>query len=86
MTDVDKYINAIHNSTLKGLARKLRRNAKRALPKAVESMKMRVPNYSIDGKNIASIADYSNQLVFLSGSKANLKMLEGTGKGMRTSR
>ncbi len=46
---------------------------------------MGVPTYSVNGKGIASIADYSRHinLYFFQGAKLSSKLLQGTGKGMR---
>jgi len=85
MTDVDEYIDAIDDPNLRRLASKVRRIARNALPQALESMKWGVPNYSIDGENIASITSHSKHinLYFFEGAKLSSTLLQGTGKRMR---
>jgi hypothetical protein len=85
MSDVDKYIDAIHDSNLRVLAKKVRRIVRKALPDALESLKWGVPNYSMNGNIVASIGDYSKHLnlYFRQGAKLTSKLLEGSGKGMR---
>lgn len=85
MTDVDEYIGAIENPRLCSLTKKVRRVITKALPRALESVKMGIPNYSVDGKNIAAIADYGKHvnLYFFQGAQLSSDLLQGTGKGMR---
>ena len=84
MTDVDAYIANLDPSIRK-LAEKVRSLTARALPGALESLKMGIPTYSINGISVAAIADYTHHinLYFFSGAKLSSTLLEGTGKGMR---
>jgi hypothetical protein len=85
VTNVDEYIGSIEDPKLRRLLGKVRRIVRKALPDALESMKWGVPNYSIDGKNVASITDYGNyvNLYFFQGAKLSSTLLQGTGKRMR---
>jgi hypothetical protein len=67
------------------MAKRIRAIIKNALLDATESLKMGIPNYSINKESIAAIADYTNHLSlnFFSGAKLSSKLLQGTGKGMR---
>ena len=80
-----QYIEKIKEPELKRLAKKLRSIIREALPEAEETIKMGVPCYLINGKMIATIADYSKHvnLYFFKGTKLSSKILEGTGKGLR---
>jgi hypothetical protein len=84
MTDVDAYIANLDPSIRK-LAEKVRSVTTRALPSALESLKMGIPTYSINGISIAAIADYTHHinLYFFSGAKLSSTLLEGTGKRIR---
>lgn len=81
---VSAYIEKM-DPNLKGIAKRLRTIISKAIPQAEERIWMGVPNYSIDGSAILSIADYSHHinLYFLFGAKLRSKLLEGRGKGMR---
>jgi hypothetical protein len=85
MTAVDEYFSAIDDQKLRALAKKLRQIVKKTLPNALDLIKMGVPNYSIDGKGVACIVDYSRHvnLYFFQGAKLSSEILQGTGKGMR---
>lgn len=85
MNEAEAYISKIEDPKLRSLAKKVRSIVKSALPGAVESIKMGIPNYSIDERGIACIADYTKHinLYFLQGARLSSERLEGTGKGMR---
>ncbi len=85
MTTVDGYVEGIRDQNLRTIVSKLRSISKKSIPRAIESIKWGHPNYSINGKNIASMSEQSKyvNLYFFSGAKLSSKLLEGTGKGMR---
>jgi hypothetical protein len=84
MSSVDAYIANIDPS-LRALAEDVRLITKTAVPDASESLKMGIPTFSLDGVNVAAIADYNHHinLYFFSGAKLTSKLLEGTGRSMR---
>jgi hypothetical protein len=85
LSTVEEYIAGINDPKLRVLIKKLRSVLVKSLPQAIESLKWDMPNYSIDGENIAGIGEHSKHvnLYFFSGAKLSSKLLEGTGKGMR---
>jgi hypothetical protein len=84
MSDVDVYVSKV-DPKLRGQFEKLRSLVKRALPGVTESIKWRVPFYTLNGVPVASIAEYSKHvnLYLMQGAQISSSLLEGTGKGMR---
>lgn len=81
---VHTYIDKM-NPELQSLAKRLMSIIRKAIPKAQGRIWMNVPNYTMDGVGIVSIADYSHHinLYFFSGAKLQSNLLQGTGKELR---
>ena len=85
MTTVKGYIQNVKDPKLQKIMRRLTSMIRKSLPSADEFVKWGVPYYSIDGRGIISMAEYTKNvnLYFLSGAELDSKLVEGTGKGMR---
>jgi hypothetical protein len=84
LISMKEYVSGIEDHRLRTTERKLRTVTRRALPDTVESLKMGVPNHSVNKGNVAAIAEYNTHvnLYFFSGAKLSSQLLEGSGKGM----
>jgi len=81
---VDDLLEKVNPKT-RGLAQRLRKLIRKALPSVTEVVKWGSPTYLVDGKKIAWILLYNDHvdLGFFQGASLKSKRLEGTGKGLR---
>ena len=85
MNKIDEYISEL-DGALRPIAEKLREIVLSVDATLVEEIKWHVPTYAVEGKSFCSIMAHTHHVnlqLFHGTELMDVKLLDGTGKGMR---